>query len=326
MAMVASGTRSEEKLLKTAVEWFVRLQSEHCSAEEYADFRRWLDRSDAHRAAYADAERIWGSLDEIKQLLVPGLSEARAARPPSRSGRVASFVLVLGLMASGGLYWEEQQAQPVLYSTGLGETRSVTLADGSRIAMNAMSRLTVRQSLLRRDVTLERGEALFEVAHQAWRPFTVQAGALSIRDIGTLFDVRLRPDAVSVDVLEGEVSLEDGRTVRKQAVLAGSSRVYRKDTGLGPRQPADAERDRAWQEGRLVFRQTPLSEVVAEMERHHPVKFDFADAEIALHTLSGNFDAGDLQPFLKALETILPVKTIKSGNRILVQPVEARLR
>ncbi|WP_045224135.1 FecR family protein [Methyloterricola oryzae] len=324
--MEASKQRQEEKLLKTAVEWFVRLQSEHCSAEEYADFRRWLERSDAHRSAYANTERIWGSLDEIKQLRVPGLNEARAARPPSRSGRVTTFLLVLGFLASGGLYFEEQQAQPVLYSTGLGETRTVTLADGSRIAMNAMTRLTVTQSLLRRDVMLASGEALFEVVHQAWRPFTVKAGALSIRDIGTLFDVRLRLDAVSVDVLKGEVSLDDGRTVRKQTVAAGSSRAYRKDAGLGPRQPADAERDRAWLEGRLVFRQTPLSEVVAEMERHHPVKFDFADGEISRQTLSGNFDAGDLQPFLKALETILPLKAIKSGDRIIVQQAEARSR
>ncbi len=324
--MVASSRRREEKLLKTAVEWFVCLQSEHCSAEEYADFRRWLERSDAHRSAYANAEHIWGSLDEIKQLPVPGLNEARAARPPSRSGRVASFLLVLGFMASGGLYWEEQQAQPVSYGTGLGETRSLMLADGSRIAMNAMTRLTVTQSLLRRGVTLESGEALFEVVHQAWRPFTVQAGALSIRDIGTVFDVRLRSDVVSVDVLEGEVRLDDGRTVRKQAVVAGSSRVYRKDAGLGPRQPADTERDRAWQQGRLVFRQTPLSEVVAEMERYHAVKFDFADTGIARHTLSGNFDAGDLQPFLKALETILPLKAVRLGDSILLQQAEAKSR
>lgn len=311
------GGQGGQAILKKAMEWFVLLQSETCGDRDRVRFSAWMDHSESHRLAYAEAERLWAELGGLKEALPPIPRGARSAGPQRRAPVRAASVLLLGALA-GGLWWQDARAPRASYVTGIGERIAVDLADGSHVELNAASRLSIRISWLRREVDLQEGEALFDVTHQAWRPFTVAAGGLRIRDVGTRFDVRKRAEGTAVTVLEGEVELRDGAGRAPIRLSAGYRSALDAAGRVGSPSMASPGSATAWTDGRLVFARTPLGEVAAELARHHPVRFTFADPALAGETLSGTFDAGDLQPFLAAVGKILPVKAERRGEEIVL--------
>lgn len=322
--MSSSSSQYSPRQLQQAIEWFVRLQSEHCLAEERFRFETWLVKNENHRAAYAEAERIWANMDDLKFMQVPGLAEARSAKPrKSTAAQLASwvfFILTTTLLA--GVWLEEYSVETINYATRMGERRRIELADNSHIDLNTDTRVSVRISLLQRNVVLTQGEALFEVSHNRLRPFIVQVGGLHIRDVGTRFNVRKQQKGVTISVLEGEVELNNGRSVNNEHLAAGHQRIYTETSGLGRLQAVEADKLTAWVNGQLIFTRTPLGEVMAELARYHPVQFTFADPKLAQETLSGTFNADDIDPFLHALETILPIQMKRNGQQILLRRVQ----
>jgi len=311
-----SSSSYSDRQLKQAIEWFVRLQSEQCPAEDYHSFETWLAKNANHTAAYAEAERIWADMDNLKFVPVPGLADARSAKPPKSATALTALAIFTLTSALLGGIWIEYSAETIIYATRMGEHRRIELTDNSHIDLNTDTRIAVRVSLLQRSVALTRGEALFEVSHNRLRPFTVQVGDLRIRDVGTRFNVRTHDKGAIVSVMEGEVVLNNGQTVINEAVAAGSQRSYSEAAGLGLLETADAGKLTAWVQGQLVFKHTPLQEVTTELERYHPVHFSFVDPKLAQTTLSGTFDSHDLDPFLHALQTIMSVEAERHGQQI----------
>ncbi|MFA5921554.1 MAG: FecR family protein [Methylococcaceae bacterium] len=315
--MRSSFSQYSTRQLKQAIEWFVRLQSEQCPAEEQLRFETWLARNESHPAAYAEAERVWANMDDLKLLPIPGLDEARLAKPrKSTAPQLSSWAFFIFTTALLGGAWLEYSAETINYATRMGEHRRVELADNSHIDLNTDTRVSVRISLLQRNVVLTQGEALFEVSHNRLRPFTVQVGDLRIRDVGTRFNVRKQAKGTTISVLEGEVELNNGHSVVDEHLVAGNQLNYSETAGLGQLQAVEADQLTAWVNGQLVFTHTPLLEVMAELERYHPVQFTFADPKLAQETLSGTFNSDDIDPFLHALETILPIRAKRNGQQI----------
>ncbi|MCX7107581.1 MAG: FecR domain-containing protein [Methylococcales bacterium] len=303
--------------LKQAIEWFVQLQSENCSLKEQSSFENWLDLSESHRAAYTHAENIWANMDDLKFIPVPALKAARSATPlKSNIAKLASWVVfVLSATLISGA-WLEYNAQTIIYVTRKGEHRRIELADNSFIDLNTDSSITVRMSLLQRKVNLAQGEAQFNVTHNQLRPFLVDVGDLTIRDVGTVFNVIKQGQKATISVLEGEVELNNDHNVNNEHLIAGDQRSYTQNKGLGPLQSVQVDKLKAWVNGDLFFKETPLLEVMTELERYHPVKFTFDDQNLAKETLSGTFNSDDLNPFLHALESMLPVQTKRKGQNV----------
>jgi transmembrane sensor len=323
--MSRSSSQYSMRQLKQAIEWFVSLQSEQCPAEEQLRFESWLAKNENHRAAYAEAERVWANMDELKFMPIPRLDEARSEKPgKSTAAQLASLVVFMLTAAFLGGAWLEYSAETIYYTTRMGEHRRVELADNSHIDLNTDTRVSVRISLLQRNVVLTQGEALFDVSHNRLRPFTVQVGDLRIRDVGTRFNVRKQAKDSTISVLEGEVELNNGQGVSKERLVAGNQRNYSEMAGLGRLETVEAENLTAWVNGKLVFKHTPLREVMAELERYHPLQFTFADPKLAQETLSGTFNSDDIEPFLHALETILPVQAKRNSQQILLRRAQKR--
>jgi transmembrane sensor len=315
--MSSSSLPYSARQLKQAIEWFVRLQSEQCPVEEHLRFETWLAKNENHRAAYAEAERVWANMDELKFMSVPGLDEARSATPrKSLAVQLASWAFCILTSALLGGVWLEYSAETINYETRIGEHRRIELADNSHIDLNTDTRVSIRISLLQRNVVLTQGEALFEIRHNRLHPFTVQVGDLAVRDIGTRFNVRKNTEGTTISVLEGEVELNNDQSVNNEHLVAGNQRSYTETTGLGQLQAVEADKLTAWVNGQLVFTRKPLLEVVAELERYHPVQFTFADPKLAQETLSGTFNSDDIDPFLHVLEAILPIQAKRNGQQI----------
>ncbi|MDD2761429.1 MAG: FecR domain-containing protein [Methylomonas sp.] len=195
-----------KRTFEQAVSWFVALQDEACDDKKRAGFQRWLVLDESHAWAYAEAERLWGTLDGMKATEVPGMEAARNSRAQARPSAGLGLALSVLLLALGA-WWLDFSAPTVHYGTGTGQRRSIALEDGSIIEMNTRTQLQVRMSWFRRDIALQEGEASFSVAHEPFRAFTVTTGDLQIRDIGTRFNVHHKENDTKVAVLEGEVAL-----------------------------------------------------------------------------------------------------------------------
>lgn len=306
-----------------AVAWHTRLHSGTASAVDRAAFEAWLKQGADYARAYRELEVSWNRLDALRNRAASELAAARAYRaPPRRQTRplfwvtTAAFGVILMAVVR---FLEPRWTTEVQYRTAKGENRSEILPDGSRIDINTDTELTVRYSLLKRTAQLHRGEALFDVKHEAIRPFEVRAGSGVIRDIGTRFDVLESAGHVTLTVLEGEVSVDNGKTSR--TLRAGLQAIYSDDEKLTLGTAGDTSTLTAWREGKLIFRSRPLQEVAEQVARYHDIELHIVSPELRDLKVSGSFATSDLPLLLTAIETSLPVKLIRTNpGSIRIEP------
>lgn len=321
----ARATRAQDE----AAEWFARMRRQSVSAQSLRDFREWR-RDETNAAAFAQVQSTWETAGELandpdiqaatdKALEEP--TRSRATLPPARviwTGLGALFIAVL--LSSGWMWW---QARPT-WSTGVGEQRRVVLADGSRVRLNTDSAVRVRFADTQRRLELVRGEAFFEVAHDAARPFTVSAGDARIRALGTQFDVRRDGDAVRVSLVQGRVQV--GTSERPQlAVLTPNQALTIRGGAVSAAAPTTLTEAAGWTTGRLTFRETPLAAAVAEANRYSrkKVRID-GPASLDAEPVSGVFDAGDTEAFAAALQGVFGLQVAaKTDTEIRLAPQSA---
>jgi transmembrane sensor len=294
-----------------AAAWLLRLNDPSCSDEDRRAFDAWLGTSDRHAEEYRRFQRLWRRLDGIP-----------AASSAGRSGRVAAFVAVLALgvgLLIGRHLGVSAAATEETFATAIGETRQVVLADGTTVDLNADSRLVAALDAATRRIRVERGEALFVVARDPARPFEVHAGAGVLRDIGTTFDVALAGENVTVGVIEGAVEVRLAGANEK-TVVGGGERIAYSTAGLSPPERFDGEAATAWRSGRFIFRDMPLSEVVEQVNRHHPHQTVLADAGLARLRVSGVFNIADRDGLLKALEMLYPLRREETAGETRFVP------
>ncbi|MBS7781111.1 FecR domain-containing protein, partial [Acidovorax sp. CCYZU-2555] len=214
-------------------------------------------------------------------------------------------------------WWDQHPSYVLDIATGPGEMRAVALPDGTRVTLNFDSRLAVRYYPRRRNVELAGGEAFFQVAPDAHKPFTVDSGASQVRVVGTAFNLRSGPPQFVVKVLEGQVEVRPDRRRADAPVLqlgAGAGVSVDAASGRHTAVPAAADAVGDWRNGQLVFAQTPLAEVAAELARYlgKPVRVE--GARLAALPVSGMAITDAPAGFLRALPMLLPVRVQDLGE------------
>ncbi|MEM8662480.1 MAG: FecR domain-containing protein, partial [Pseudomonadota bacterium] len=227
-----------------------------------------------------------------------------------------------------------------VFATLAGQTRDIILPDGTQATLGAGSKLEMSLSDRERRAVLHWGTVFFSVEPEPHRPFVVRSGAASVRVLGTAFDLQRREDKLYVQVAEGEVEValpmrtrqgdtagewvrRDGDVLTKRLLNAGDSLIASKARGLEAVSSVAIDDIGAWRDGRLVYLQTPVSEVISDVNR-------YTDDPIAVHesiagmTLSATFSSQDIEGLLVSLQAVLPVKiSQQDGSRYLV-PDESR--
>jgi transmembrane sensor len=189
------------------------------------------------------------------------------------------------------------------YSTGKGEQRSVTLADGSRVTLNTDSALAIHFDDSARRVELLQGEAFFEVAKREHQPFVVTAEGRSVRAVGTAFNVQLRPSQTKVELVEGIVEIEDGQ--HRERLHAGQTALIGADHIAVPSASPSANMA-LWREGYLQFDGLPLREAVAQINRYRPGRVLLLNDALADKRVSGLFRLDALDQALASLKSAVP--------------------
>ncbi|MDN6859771.1 FecR family protein [Pseudomonas sp. CAN2814] len=294
-----------------AAKWFSRQRSGACDARERQAFADWLAEDPAHASAYREIEQLWSDFDQVRR---PVLAPRRRSSLPWRGLAAASVFCAALLLAndfSGGRLADPQQVQ----ATAPGEQREVTLVDGTRVFLAADSALRVDYSEGFRDVQLLRGEAYFEVTHDANRPFRVTAGDSRVRVLGTGFDVHREGDDLTVAVRHGKVVLQAQLAAPGEQTLTAGDRA-RLPSGAG-----EAQLDRvpvaaiaAWRDGMLAFHNQPLGALVDELSQYRAAPIRLGDERLAQKPISGNVRLARPDDFLAALPVLLDVRVQRKAD------------
>jgi transmembrane sensor len=229
-------------------------------------------------------------------------------------GSIAASIAAVGATAA----WR-YAGDVDLHHTRLGERRTITLADGSRIHLNTASAVEVAMRKHSRRVRLVKGEALFEVAHDPSRPFLVDAGAARLRAVGTAFNVRIRDTVVELTVTEGVVAvaenMDDVHHPDVSKIAAGGGAVI----GSGAMAPTALDptilRQRtAWQDGVIELDGETLAQAVAEFNRYRGSPIIIGDPRLANLRVGGRFEVDEAEKFLTAVEGSFAVSAIPAAD------------
>ena len=219
---------------------------------------------------------------------------------------------------------------PRMLATGVGVRDSMALPDGSHVVLGPLSSIILARGYgeVTRDVEI-RGEAWFDVKHDDRRPFTVRAGEATIVDLGTKFAVRSdSPDGVAVTVTEGSVSLRPVNTSVQQGVVlkAGDNGLLKPEGQVIARRGTASEDDIAWLKGRLVFREAPISEVVAAMRRWYGIQLRVTDQSLLDKHITATFSGEPAERVLEVLRLTLGAEIERKGDTAIVRPAAGRMR
>ncbi|MDJ0877054.1 MAG: FecR family protein [Halieaceae bacterium] len=294
-----------------ACQWIARLRAEDASEADHQQFALWLAANPAHGRAMDAVLAMWEDLEVLKHRPV----STEPAQPSRRrwigTGLALAASLVLAILLSPGLGLGPGTEE---YRTRLGEQLAVTLADSSSVKLNTDTRLLVNYSSGERQLTLVRGEAFFQVAHDPDRPFLVTAGNTEVRALGTAFNILLNGERSEITVTEGvvrvtELNAPDTRPALTE-LLYSDQRLAGDRGGLSPAESVDSGNLLAWRDGKLVAHDMPLGELVTELSRYHPNRIFIAEPDLTQTTVSGVFQLEDLDSILLALEHTVGVRSV----------------
>lgn len=301
---------------REAAEWRARLESRQVATGDLEAFYAWR-RDPENARAYERVERVWrisGKLIDDPDIVA---ATARAIEQPgwlrlhwrgvSAAALIASLVVALSL-------W--MMSRPVAFETGIGEQRLVTLDDGTRMQLDTNSHVEVRLGQNARRVEMTDGRAFFDVAHDAKRPFDVDVDGTIVTAVGTRFSVRRDGDRVWVVLSEGRVRIAAPDGAEK--MLAPGEQVSVAAGHLQPAQQADLALLESWTSGHLIFRDLPLREATAEVNRYTRIPIVLAPDVDGSGRISGAFDAGDSAAFLSAVKAVFKLESRREADRIIL--------
>ena len=324
---MAGGRPVSDAVADQAARWLTLLMSGEAREADRQGWRQW-------RAADPDHERAWTHIEAVtgRLRLIPsevGQRTLSGRRKVSSPGRRSVLLLVSGGGAAGVLAWAG--AREGLWTrlaadlrTGVGEQRTVTLADGSRLMMNTATAVDVRFDAGLRLVKLLAGEIRIETAAARGgapdlRPFEVGTGQGRIRALGTRFTVRRREARTEVAVAEHAVEVRLAGGGAPRILHAGERAVF--STAQFEEVGLREARDEAWVRGQIVAEDLRLDEFLRELGRYRPGLVR-CDPGVAALRLSGVFPLQDSDRILDALPGVLPVRVRRlSAYWVKVGPV-----
>jgi transmembrane sensor len=345
------------QVLEEASDWFVEFRVGEVDAAASARFDEWLRRSPEHIRAYMDIAKTYVGLDaldpnhdlDVQKLIAsaragenvvflaqPSKSAATsttARRTVHRSAvsaisrsPVRALAASLGVLCiAAGLFTWSAVRNSHIYSTDIGERRSITLADGSTVDLNARSRIRVSFSGSERAVELTEGQALFEVAKDPARPFTVHSGTAIVRAVGTQFTVYKKKSGTTVTVVEGRVAVQNEASAASGSANASDrEELSSAAAGSGPRAPAatlvsagqqvivtedsvaapmraNIASATAWIQHRLIFDGSRLSDVTEDFNRYNTRQLVIEDRTLDDFHISGAYSSTDPASLLRFL-------------------------
>jgi transmembrane sensor len=315
--------------IEAALLWHAALQDADASNETWQGFTQWLEAGSEHRLAFERVEDLNVTLHNNASEL---LAQLPAAEDPGSlsandnhwwwSGK-ATFAVAASLVAASlALLWQPRKTptdiQPMVYEAAPGQSRALSLADGTHLDLSPGSRIEMRYDTQSRSLLLGRGEVLVQVGHDPKRPLMLLAGDLTIKDIGTVFDVALRRAQIAVTVVSGQVAVATGsQATAGQAPVqlsAGQQILHTPGAATSVLSQVDPATVLSWRNGFLTYQDAPLRDVVADINVRFAAHVTVADVATGARRFSGVLKAENLDATLKRLSVLLGLPVIQRGD------------
>ncbi len=350
-------THIPRKAIEEAAAFRARQHSGPLRGEEEKDFQAWLQASSDHSRAWNHHAKLWARLGDVRESpAVAAMADAALIRLRQHGRRRRLWLYASSLAASilvVTIAWRAQfpaqdairgtassplltrdmlslrKAPPVRdSSTRVGERALIQLSDGSQVTLNTDSEIHADMGGPVRSVTLLRGEAYFEVAKDAIHPFVVRAGSRQIVAVGTAFDVKIQPEMLKVNLVQGKVRVEhiiaehaEAATARHPAapiLMGAGSSLVAPASGEERLEPLNVDREVGWRSGKLVFQDERVAAVVAEMNRYSNLKLEIRDPAIGERLLSGVFDPSGVAELARVLESYRLARIVTQDPSVIV--------
>jgi transmembrane sensor len=300
--------------LDEAAAWLVRLRNRAISTRSLREFGDW--RMDpANDAAFQEVQAAWTKTGDLAA--DPDILRATDAALAAPAGGLRSWftwpragwtAAVASLVVTAGAIFGPGLTSPS-YATDVGQQLRVRLPDGSRVLLNTDSKVRLAYKAGERRLVLLRGEAFFEVAPDARRPFVVEAGDTAVRALGTRFEVRREVQTVQVTLLEGVVQVRQD-DAPKAWTLAPNQQLRITGAGVEAPRATDAAAATSWTTGRLNFQNTPLADAIAEVNRYADQKVELQAVDLSGRAISGAFDVGDTAAFVQGVSSLFELEAV----------------
>jgi transmembrane sensor len=297
-----------------AADWLQRRQFWNWSPEDQVGLDAWLAESSAHRVAFLRLKSGYAQTERLVAL--------RSSRPergaPSRMRlfHAAAALVAVALVATGAAFYFVTP-EGTTYATQVGGRQTLTLADGSRIELNTDTVLRLDKTRSKRSITLIKGEAYFQVQHDAARPFVVTTAGHTVTDLGTKFTVRTETDRIEVRLVEGEARLDATGVSKRQPSMVlkpGDVAVATANSISVKREPmrtlAD---DLGWRRGLIVFHDTTLADAATRLNRYNTNRL-VVDHAAANLKINGTFRADDAQTFAQMARDIFGLRITATAD------------
>jgi len=309
-----------------AADWLQRQSFWTWSAEDQADFDTWLAQSRAHRIAYWRQKSVWESAQRLKALRAP-MARPGWSIPATKTKpfvlRIAAAAIFAALVGTIGYRDLGSVSKPEnVYATPVGGRETIALSDGSRIELNTNTRLRVHTDKHTRMVMLERGEAYFDIRHDAARPFVVDVAGHRITDLGTKFTVRDGADRLEVTLLQGKARLDstDRSNPPNSAVLSpGEVAIATPQSVTVIRKPKKIlDSQMGWRRGVLTFYHATLADAAREFNRYNQRKIVVVDDAAESELIDGTFPVNDVDLFGRVAHSVLGARIENKGHDIVI--------
>ena len=323
--MAVESKDRREALIAEASVWMARLDAGQADQREFDD---WRDADPRRAAAFAEVAQTWNRLSVLRGHVEPAEPKPRASAPLSRRAMLQAAGVVGFAAVGAGLFAPRVFARNRA-STGIGERRSLVLADGSRVELNTDTTVAWRLQRDLREVWLERGQAALSVADDRARPFVLRASRIDTRLSPGQFDARLRDGALDLTILSGRAQPQRPLKVSTSPAAAGSDVVGPSSLLITPTRivdrplsDADVNSTTSWRRGEIVFDGEPLGSAVQEYNRYLTRKLVIGDRKLAGLRLGGRFMTSNPDGFLTALNQAFGVRAVDSGQNQLLLTTE----
>lgn len=341
---VAGVTMDNDRIEATAAQWLMRHRSESWTDTDQQELDAWLHESTFHRVAFLRLDVVWQQIGRLNALgagvtagMVPppgtwssgsAVSAASAIEPDKSrarglSKRLSALAASVFLAVLGGIYViivHRHGADE--YMTAVGELRTVKLADGSEVTLNTATRIRAYLRSRERRIDMDAGEAYFVVARDPSRPFVINVANTTVMAVGTQFSVRQSSADVQVLVTEGRVRLSSPSAATGLPTMVGAgtvAQIMNSGVLVRPASPTEADQLSAWRSGFLIFRDTPLAQAVAELNRYQLRELVIADPAIAAIRIGGKFRCANVDSFLALLQEGFPVTVERNRDHIILK-------
>lgn len=299
-----------------------RHTSEDWSPSDQQNLDAWLAERPEHAIAFWRMDAAWESTNRLSVLRLHRAEPSARANILPRTAKAVAALAAIGLLAlaAQNAFTPKQK----VYASAIGERKILTLGDGSRIELNTDTVLRVAQSDEGRKVWLDKGEAYFDIKHDAAHPFVVEVGPHRVTDLGTKFVIRETGERVDVALLEGRARIDaaDAEDKTHSAILTPGDVAVATNNSLSVRKSPTRriENDLAWRTGLLVFNNTTLGEAADAFNRYNRKKLVIENPQTAGLTIDGTFHTNNVMAFVDVAQHVLKLSVKTSDDEIVVAP------